>query len=45
MAELREYTADDGGSIRGLDDVDPDDFQDILKRWDRTNSDNTYEEA
>lgn len=45
MAELRDYAAADGGSIQSLDDVDPDDFQDILKRWDRTNSDNTCEEA
>lgn len=43
MAELREYTADDGGCIQSLDDVDHDDFQDILKRWDRTNNDNAEE--
>lgn len=36
MAELREYTTDDGECIQSIDDVDPDDFQDILKRWDRS---------
>lgn len=36
MAELREYTADDGGCIQSLDDVDPDDFADILQRHDKT---------
>ena len=36
MADLREYTADDGGSIKSLDDVDPDDWTDILQRHDKT---------
>lgn len=36
MAELREYTTDDGGCIQSIDDVDPDDFKDILNRWDRS---------
>ena len=35
MAELRKYTTDDGGYIQSIDDVDPDDFKDILTRWDR----------
>lgn len=42
MAELRDYTADDG-SIQSLDDVDFDDFRDILERWDRTNDDDIEE--
>ena len=36
MAELREYTADDGGCIRSLDDVEPDDWAEILQRHDKT---------
>ena len=43
MAELRDYMAVDGGPIQSLDDVDPDDFQDILKCWDLTNDDNIEE--
>lgn len=36
MAELRDYTTEQGEGIQSIDDVDPDDFKDILKRWDRT---------
>lgn len=43
MAELRDYTTADGGSIQSLDDVDFDDFRDILERWDRTDDDNIEE--
>ena len=42
MAELGDYTADNG-PIQSLDDVDSDDFQDTLKRWDRTNDDDIEE--
>lgn len=34
--ELSEYTAEDGGHIQSIDDVDPDDFKDILQRHDMT---------
>lgn len=43
MAELRECTAADGSPIQSLDDVDLDDFRDILERWDRTDDDNIEE--
>ena len=36
MAELREYTTDDGECIQSIDDVDPDDFNEIIQRWDRS---------
>lgn len=36
MTELREYTAADGGCIQSLDDVDPDDWTEILKHHDKT---------
>lgn len=36
MAELREYTTDDGECIQSIDDVDPDDFEEIIQRWDRS---------
>lgn len=34
MAELREYTNEDGEHIITIDEVDPDDFKEILQRHD-----------
>lgn len=34
MAELREYTNENGECITTIDDVDPDDFAEILQRHD-----------
>lgn len=34
MAELREYTNDNGEHITTIDNVDPDDFTEILQRHD-----------
>lgn len=34
MAELREYTNEDGEHIITIDEVDPDDFTEILQRHD-----------
>lgn len=36
MAELREYTSENEECITTIDDIDPDDFAEILQRWDKT---------
>lgn len=36
MAELREYTNENGEFITTIDDIDPDDFTEILQRCDKT---------
>lgn len=36
MAELREYTNEDGEHITIIDEVDSDDFTEILQRHDNT---------
>ena len=35
MAALREYTTEDGGCITSIDDVDQDDFSEILEQHEK----------
>lgn len=39
MNELNEYLVCGTYHITTIDDVDPDEFQDILQRWDKTGDD------